>query len=374
MNIRLTYKYSLFLLLVCLSTSGFAKEFTFIKKTIYDKVVKKSFDVNHDAEVNIINKYGKVNIHTWDKNTVEIEVTISVEARNEEAADDVFSRINLNFDNGESFVKAETTIESQSNKWWGSSSDEFTINYEVNMPKSNQLKLFNKYGDSYVAYLNSSAEVEVKYGNLIMEGLNDDIDLMIGYGNAKITSCKDMDVEIKYGKLNIQDLKNLKIESKYSKITLDKAIDINSLSKYDTYRIGEINELNNEGKYDDFEIAFVNSITADSKYTDFEIEELATSARFDLQYGDVNIESVAAGFENIDLEGNYTQFKIEVSKSAEFHFIADSNYGDIKYPEDVEVIYEEENGSRHKVEGFRIHEAAKSKIKARLNYGQFRLR
>ena len=49
-----------------------------IKKHEKSKTISKKFNVNSNATVYIKNKYGNVNVTTWDKNTVEIDVKITV--------------------------------------------------------------------------------------------------------------------------------------------------------------------------------------------------------------------------------------------------------------------------------------------------------
>ena len=44
---------------------------TAIKKE-FTKTIKKEFDIDADGKVSIVNKYGEVNINTWDQNKVKI--------------------------------------------------------------------------------------------------------------------------------------------------------------------------------------------------------------------------------------------------------------------------------------------------------------
>ena len=51
------------------------------------KTIKKEYSVHSNATVDIDNKYGAINIATWNKNRVEITVVITVKGSNEDTVD-----------------------------------------------------------------------------------------------------------------------------------------------------------------------------------------------------------------------------------------------------------------------------------------------
>jgi len=59
----------------------------------------------------INNKFGNVHCNNWEKNTIQIEVIITVNASNEEAANKVMDRISVVFTNTPSMVEAKTLLE-----------------------------------------------------------------------------------------------------------------------------------------------------------------------------------------------------------------------------------------------------------------------
>ena len=152
----------------------------------FTKTIKKEFPISQTGTVDLTNKYGKVEVHTWDRNRVKIDVSIVVDARSESAAQEVFDRIQIDFSNDDAFVKAETSIES-SNSWWKGSwnnKSEFQVNYEVYMPSTCDLNLDNQYGNSNVEAISGSADVKVKYGDFQLEGVGGDLKVYLGYGNG----------------------------------------------------------------------------------------------------------------------------------------------------------------------------------------------
>ena len=347
-------------------------------KKEFVKTIEKSFDITADGKVDLNNRYGQVNVKTWEQNKVEVTVTIKVLSRSEEDAEDTFDRIDIQFSNGDQYVKVLTEIDpsSSSTGWldWffsSSSSDDFSIHYDVHMPASNHLTLANKYGNSFVENLKNDADISIKYGNIDMEDINGDLSLDLGYGNAKIGACGNTDCNIKYSNLKIDKTNDLRIESKYSKINVKEGDKIKSYSKYDSYRLGNIQSLRNDGKYDHFDIASVRDIEVDSKYSDIDIEELANSADLVLQHSNVYIASLLDGFESLRLEGEYTDFKIRCH--GDFRLEARTEYGDVSYPDNVEVLVENTDYHNTEIELYRGSKNA-GLIKARLEHGYLKIR
>ena len=126
----------------------------------FSKTINKQFDISPDGLVNLSNKYGKIDIKTWDQNRVRISVKIVVDAKDEETAQEVFNRISVNFSNTSSQVTASTEIASKKSSWWGwgNDSDDFAINYEVSMPTTGNLDVTAKYCDVYSAAISATRQ------------------------------------------------------------------------------------------------------------------------------------------------------------------------------------------------------------------------
>lgn len=343
----------------------------------FKQTVKKNFEMKADGQVTLINKYGNINLKTWNKNNVDIEITITVKARNESTADRVFERLNFNFANNPDAVKAETLIESSKSSWWnesnGNNKADFRIDYEVSIPKAASLSLNNKYGDSKIAAVGGSAKLVVKYGDFDIAAVGDNAEISLGYGNGTIGRLQNVGIDMKYSKIKLAEASRVNIQSKYSKIYIDKANTIKSESKYDTYGLGELKELINEGKYDHFEVEKVEEIRAYAKYSDFEIEKLYDRGDFELKYGGVKIKSLQDGFDMVALNCEHSDCKIYTDGTVNFEIDAVATHGAIRYPEGMNVSYEKDGNSTHEVKG---HQGRKGggKIKARLRYGALKIK
>ncbi|RME10594.1 MAG: hypothetical protein D6816_03130 [Bacteroidetes bacterium] len=343
----------------------------------FARTITKDFPINSDGTVSLANKYGKVEVKTWDKSRVKIEVTIVVKAKSESNANEIFDRIDIDFTNSSDYVSAETRIEPQKSSWFdwsGSDKAEFQINYEVFMPVSCALSLRNKYGDSFVEPIAGKTSVDIKYGNIRLEGVNNSLNIVLGYGNGTVVKARNINADLGYGKLNVSDADDISLVSKYSKITIDNADLITGESKYDNIVLGKVKKMNLLAKYGDVEIREANELDATAKYTDFKVHELKDGGVFEFQYGGLLVDKLAKGFSSMDLKGKYTDFKIYVEPGASYVLDASTNYAGIAYPAGLNVTYEKDKGTSQAVKGHVGTSGARSVIRANLEYGGLKVR
>ncbi len=337
----------------------------------FTKTIKKEFPINATGLVNLINKYGKVDVKVWDKNRAKIDVTIVAKASSESAAQDVFDRVRIDFTSDDNFVKAETVISSTKNSWWnwGDSKSEFQVNYVVYMPSTASLDLSNKYGDATVEPITGKAHIDVKYGNFRLEGVGGELSLALGYGNGTVVKARNVSADVSYSKLNLNDVQDVNFTTKYSKLFVDKGASLNADSRYDHFNLTKVSRFNCQSRYGNVEVGDAESVIAVSRYTDYKINKLRDNGDFNLEYGGLRVDNLAKGFSNINLDGKYSDFKIHVEDGASYSLDAATNYAGIDYPAGLNVTFEKDKGTSHEVKGHAGTKGARSVIKANLNYG-----
>ena len=184
----------------------------------FSKVIYNEFNISAFGTTNLINKYGRMDVHTWEGNTVKIKVTILADADNQQKADETFNKINIVFYNDANFVKAETTISEGSNwKMWNNDRNDYSINYDVYYPRGNFLDLSNRYGDANIGYTKGAVKINVKYGNINTENIDNDIECLLAYGNANIAKVGNMKGEMSYSNIELAECKDFSATLKYSK-------------------------------------------------------------------------------------------------------------------------------------------------------------
>lgn len=356
-------------LLLCFMAGGTLAARADCPKQEFSRTVNREFGTTADGMTALYNKYGTVNVKTWQNNSVKIDITIVVNAGSQREADKIFDRIKVNFANAVGYVKAETMIE-QNNTWWpeGNTCD-FKINYDVSIPMGNQLDLKNRYGNSYVSKLNGKLTAEIKYGDLRTEVIGNDADLNLGYGKAYIAKVNHLYGQVSYSELTVTDAEEVQLDTKYSELRSDRINTLRLTSKYDDFEFGTVNELRLQTKYANLRVRNAGSAYVTAQYTDVKLTNLAEMADTDLSYGSLKIESVDRNFSEVNVVGKYTDVQVSTERSVPYRFNLQSQYADMKAPTGAMVKHSNDSGKSKTMEGYVGDANAKGQIIAKLQYG-----
>lgn len=328
------------------------------KKQEKNRVIKKEFSVNADAKVSLDNRYGNLNITTWDKNRVEIEVTITVKGDDLDAVEDKLSSIHIAFNSSASFVEAETIIgdKKSSWSWWKKSKNlNYKINYIVKMPKTNSVNLDNDYGNIYLDKLSGKADINCDYGKISIGELtasNNNINL--DYCSTSIINyMKSGDINIDYSKLNIDNSENLRINADYSTLKLGKAGIVDFNCDYGSVSVNDADD-----------------ITINSDYTSMRFGTIRKNLNVDTQYGSITVKNLAKNFESVVINGQYAGIRIGVEPGTVFDFELDLQYAGFKREDDKMEFFKSISKSTKKYyEGKYGKGKTKSRLKIKSEYG-----
>lgn len=343
----------------------------------YTRVIEKEYPITRDGTVGITNRYGNVDIRTWDAQRVKIEVTIKVDARSEDAANGVFDRISVTFENTASMVKALTEITSNPSTWkswfsWGSSSDKFEIHYVVHAPATVALELDNKYGDIFTADMKNRSNINLKYGKAVLGSFDGNLTFNLGYGKGSMRNARDMVLNLSYSDLQVGNVANVQLNAKYSNIQLTEAADVVAVTAYANVQAQKIGSLVHTGKYDDVSVTDLRYTQSNSKYTNYKIGTLHESAVMNVGYGSVKISNVRPSFRQIELNTSYVDVSIDVDDSAAFVLEANTKYCGINHT-GVEMYHYIERSSERNAKGFRGSRDAAARIVANMSYGKLNI-
>lgn len=347
------------------NTPSDLKEFT--------KTIDKQFDLAATGWVDLTNRHGKIDVKTWAKNSVQIIIRIKVEAASQEDAQSVFDRITFNFSNTRDKVFAETLIEptSKRSSWWSwssSSSDKYTINYEVYMPAEGSLRVDAKYCDVYAAAIGGRGEVTAKYGNVKLDGLGEDSNITIGYGNGTVSRARDLNVDLAYGNIDVETLSDMNVTVKYGNVTVNEGSDIVSNSRYSNFKLKTVRTFRSEGSYDNIDIGFAEEVTANARYTNVKVAKLARFAKLDMSYGSAKLSDIQPAFSEITINGRYTDVKLSLAPTTSCTFDMSGSYADITLPTTgVSKKTDVKTGNSRQVQG--TIGSGGSPIRATLGYG-----
>ncbi len=282
--------------------------------------VEKSFNLNQKTKLSVSNRYGDIHINTWDKNQIDVEVTITAQKASERKAEDLINsvKINISGDGNDDLIEFVTRIEDRINN---RKNENFEIDYDINMPKDSPLRINNRYGNLYLSDIDARIDIEVDYGKVRIENVNGDAILDFAYGGGEIAKIGSCDLNISYSNLDIESAKNLDINSRYSNISL-----------------GESKEIELNQKYSDLEIDDVEVIIGESKYSKLKIDNLFKELDLEMSYGGgLRVRKVHKNFDRIVLDSDYVTSELNFESGVSAKIEAQTKYGKLRYDhEDID--------------------------------------
>lgn len=334
-----------------------------IKKHEKSKTISKNYKVNKNATVYIKNKYGNLNVTTWNKNTVEIDVKITVKGKDLEDVQDRLDAINVKFEASASLVEARTIIESfnSGRSWWNKNNNlSYQINYYVKMPITNNIDLNNKYGNIELENVTGKANLKCAYGSINVDRLeNENNTINLDYSDHS---------EISY-------IKAGSINADYSKITLDEAESLKVSCDYTQVKIGTIKTLDFKSDYGGISVKDVRSVKGNSDYAAMRFGTVRESLKINTDYGSLRIKDLAKGFDQVTINGSYAGIKIGTSSNNSFNFKVDVSYAGFSYPKNyVETTKSIKKETKKYYEGTFGKTNSGSQISIRSDYGSVSLK
>lgn len=345
-------------LLIAFSVSGVAQE---------DQVRKfsENYTSNASTLLEVESKYGDIEINNWDKNEVDIYAEITLKNVSEQKAEQIFQYIDIEISKSGNTIHVETDFEDNFfkmvNRLNGNNDGNFNIKYQIKIPASLKVDIYNKYGDLFINELASASNIAVKYGNLKINQLSGSgkenmVTVDLGYSKATVEECAWLKLVSKYSKINIEESKALIVVSKYSELFVEEASSIVAESKYDTYNVGEI-----------------SNFVAEAQYSKYKFQELRRKLILETKYTDVSVEEIPAGFEAIEIENSYGSMKFGISDQASYFIKGEARYAKISYPENGRVSRFQEN-TEMRVEGLVGTDSENAgKVRIETSYGGIKL-
>jgi uncharacterized alkaline shock family protein YloU len=195
------------------------------------KTFTQSYAVDGNDKLQIDNRYGKINVNTWARNEVKVDVEIKAYSLEDNDAQKLLDQTSVLARKDGNGVNFSTNIDQGSNSWWGSSTNngkitklcKVIINYTVYMPAKNPLTITNRYGSISLPDLSGKLTINNSYGGLLAKDLtNIDNNIVVRYGDANIGSLKGSNLNVSYGSLALESADKLTANISYSTAKIGK--------------------------------------------------------------------------------------------------------------------------------------------------------
>lgn len=286
------------------------------------RTITKSFKVMDDTELFVKNKYGRIHLIPWEKDSVKFTIEIEVKGKKASKVNSFFATVDVDFIDSRHYIQAETSFAGKGSFWTDvkdvsrstfSSENKAKIDYKIYLPAGLFVSLENKYGDIFVEQHDGSISINLSNGDLRCHAFNGELTLEMEFAYANIKHINKGVMKLGYhSEVQLIEAENLKIESRSSRVKINKATTLRITSSRDKYFLDNVNTLN---------------MTASYSY--LEIGSLAKSINMKAHYGSVEIKKIEPGVSDFILKVESADLAIAKAPDQLFN---------------VEVIYDERAG------------------------------
>tara|TARA_R110002110_G_scaffold36397_23_gene121467 strand:+ start:5331 stop:6413 length:1083 start_codon:yes stop_codon:yes gene_type:complete len=350
-------QYKTLLLIFLLPGIVIANHDKFNGKYTKEKTVKKEYNVNKNALLEIENSYGNVDIISWDENRTVIEVHIKTNSDDEEKAQRKLNDITIEFYGSSSRVSAKTIFKNNKSSWsfWGeNNSVNMEINYTIKIPVTNSVNLENNYGAISLDKLEGNAKISCDYGQLrVGELWAEDNTLNFDYTN----------------KSTIAFMKGGKIDANYSGFTLEKGGKLALNADYTQSVVQDIEDINYNSDYGKVVIDKAVKVVGVGDYVTHRIGTITGSLNLDADYGSIKVDRLEGSAKNVTIEADYTGVKLGFTSDYSFNFDINLSYSSLKGEENVTVTKSHKDNSRRTYEGYHGNNTSGNMVRINSDYG-----
>ncbi len=325
-------RFVLILILAVFGIVGKAQTYTESKRII------RSFPTDPDTRLDITNKYGKIHVIPWKKDSVSVEVDLFIKSNSTRKLEKIQDNIDFEFTATKYYIIARTVFDTKYGNFFTDLKDlsgtiippknQVNIDYTVRVPSSLNINISNKYGDIYIDDLKGAVNVSLSNGDIKVNNLEGESNINLNFGNGVINFLQNAKLTLAYTDFEIKSADQININSRSSKIKIEEA-----------------NILSIQSRRDKFTITKLDNLFGDSYFSDLWIYKLNEEVNYAPKYGDIKIDTVARQFSYININSEYTDINFIFNRTAPFEMeITFHPDAIIRYPEinsDVKTIYEE---------------------------------
>jgi hypothetical protein len=289
------------LLLVLCSISGRSQDFT--RK--YDG----NYTVVKGAELVIENKFGKINCIVWDESRVTINVTVTVDASSQEKANKVLEKISVALSGSQTRVEGKTSVGNINN-------GDFSIDYDIHMPRWININLNNQFGDIYLDDIDGTAKINLEYGAMEANSFTGGkTDLTIKFSDAEVDFIKDGNLNIEYSEWEMGNSENFRLYSRFNEVSL-----------------GEVTNLVVDSQYDDISVKSAGEVVLVNRFTDMELDKIKGKFDFDIEYGELEVEYISSAFSTGKIRNSFAGVQLTFDPKTSLNIDANMEFGELSYP------------------------------------------
>lgn len=259
----------------------------------FERVIKP------ETQIVFENKVGALKVETWEKNSVKVDVSVSIDGDEEQVQKALDEIKKMAFVQDGEKVKFNTRFYTMMNGMIpgkfritfldGSTAKlaKLDLSFVLTMPKSNALNLTQAYEDATLPDLDGKIILDLYETDFTAGRLPNCETITAKYGKTEIDSVQDISLNLYENNLTLRHAGNIKLDSKYTESEIGTAGALTIDSYEDKIEVKHHGDLNVRAKYTTLNLADFNKSTFDL----FECK---------LKAGNGSIIAIAAKYSSVD--------------------------------------------------------------------------
>jgi hypothetical protein len=275
--------------------------------------VRRVFAANLETTVEVENKYGKIQVVTWDKDSVAIEVTLRLSESSSSKLRKLKEDVSIDFSSTSNYILAKTVIESESGliarelrnvtSTLTGSNKRMEINYTVRVPSILDVALNNKFGDIYLDDMDGQVDINLSNGMLKAGRLKGNSSIVLSFADGMIKSLGSCTMELSYSDLVMEEVSQLDLDSKSSELNVDS-----------------VNVVKINSRRDKLNFKRAEYLYGNGNFTQVRVYDFLKESDLYMKYGELTIEHVMPRFSKIYVESDYTDVSLYLDPESVFVF------------------------------------------------------
>ena len=278
-----------------------------------NKDVVKRFKVYPNSTLDITNKYGKIEMVNWDKDSIMIETYLRIQTNSASRMSKLRNTIDFDFSVTNHYIVAKTVFKTSGNsivvgiKNLAESlvynGDEVRIDYVVTIPKNINIRINNKYGDVYVDDINGDIRIIVANGGFKANNLTGNVNIDLSFGDGTLNRMDKGHLGLLYEDFTLKEANQLNLDSKSSKINIENIESLKVQSRRDKLQLGN-----------------VKFLTGATDFSDIWVNSLSEEMNLNMKFGSISADNIRKGFSFVNINSELTDLSLFFERGSMFQF------------------------------------------------------
>lgn len=281
--------------------------------------LSKQFAANNSTIVDVVSKYSNINVQTWNKDSVAVDIHVIVTEDTEMKAESKLRTIQFDLSQTSDFIVIKVLFQNERKNLFinelsklkesvGMSDATVEIEMELFVPSNLALQINNKFGNIHLEDFVGDLKIDLSNGKLKANSIKGYGNMRLNFSDAIVGEFGTGKIEVYYGELKLNHSDKLRISSKTSDITIADVADLTINSTRDNYHILSVGHFETQ-----------------SSFSDYTISEMLQAGKAIVSFGDISINKIAPNFNELFLELKSSNIDLNFTKGSNFNFDITTN-------------------------------------------------